>query len=626
MSLNVSAQPAICKTPTAAISLRLVVAGHVDHGKSTLIGRLLADTGSIADSRIESAKSAAQRRGQEFEPAFLLDALQIERNQGITVDTTEIHLRLANHQVTIIDVPGHHEFLRNMITGAASADAGLILVDAEAGLGAMTLKHAEMFSLLGIENLVVAINKMDLVGYSQQRYLALKGELEQLASKLALNLKAVVPVAARIGHNIVKPAAELSWYGGSTLLEAALGLSKIDGQLAEKPLRLSIQDVYRFNERRVTAGQLLCGKISVGDRVMLSPSGTHAKIAWIETARSGKCDAASAGDAIALGFDKPIFAERGQIICYPHEAPSIINKVKARIFWLQATPLVLGQTVSLRLATQEVPARITSLKLDDTTLSEISANMVAEAELDLDKPLACDTLANNTSMARFALCLNGAIFGGGNIIETLSAVRSTTAQNITPPEQALNYNQRKLRQHHRAGVIWLTGLSGAGKSSIAAIVEKQLFEQGWQTYLLDGDALRTGLNSDLGFSQADRQENIRRAGEVAALFASAGIVTLCAFISPFAADRQLAQAACHRAVGAGAFHEIYVNAQLASCEERDIKGLYKKARNGLISDFTGISSPYEPPANPSLIIHTDDESLNESAARLMDYIIKNLSH
>lgn len=609
-----------------AQKLKIVIVGHVDHGKSTLIGRLLFDTHSLPDGKIEQIQKACAAEGMDFEYAFLLDALLEEQEQNITIDTTQIQFRTPARNYVIIDAPGHKEFLKNMITGAASADAAVVLLDAREGLQEQTRRHGYLLSLLGVKQVLVAVNKMDLVEFSQETFTQLEKDYRAFLEPYDINPLYFVPMSAKHGHNIVKPSEKMPWFSGPTLL-AALDHLKQPPAPTDRALRFVVQDIYRFDERRLIAGRIESGQLKTGDELVFWPDRKRSKVKSIETwpADATKTQA-YAGQSVAITLEEQIFIQRGHIGSHTTDAPVEGHSFSARVFWLHDEPLRVGQSYTLKLGTQEVEARLVRVErlMDSATLtplnesrSEIGRNEVAELVWRSRQALAFDNSDVVQETGRFIVVQNGRIGGGGvifgaNYEPAANAVRSA---HITWTDESISREMRIDQFGHRGAVIWLTGLSGSGKSTLAVALEARLFKKGFATKLLDGDNLRHGLSSNLGFSDADRAENIRRAAEVGKLLAEAGLVVIISLISPFAKERENAANIC-RTAGIP-FAEVYVNAPLEICEQRDPKSLYKKARAGEVKGFTGIDSPYEPPTNPTLEIRTDLVSKEQSLEHLL---------
>ena len=600
--------------------LYLVVVGHVDHGKSTLIGRLLFDTHSVPDGKAERIQAACKAEGMEFEFAFLMDALLEEQAQNITMDTTRVPFRTPNRSFTIIDAPGHKEFLKNMITGAASADAAILLVDANEGLREQTRRHGFLLSLLGLKQVVVAVNKMDLVKYDQAVFDRIEVELTEFLGRLNVKPARFVPISAKHGEGLIAPSANTPWYKGPTLLSVLEGF-RASPPAAGAPLRLNVQDIYRFDERRIVAGLVQSGQVSVGDTLEFYPGNKRSRVRTIEAwpAKSegpGSVRTVGSGHSVALTLEEELFVERGQIGAPPDRPPSEGRVISARVFWLHAEPLRAGELVPLRIGTQQAEARVLGVQrtLDAVTLesntaqaSEVKRHEVAEVRLRVRRPIAFDISGSVPELGRFVL-IRGRRIAGGGVIDAVVADEDQEAGKGTPARRAAILG-------HRGAVVWLTGLSGSGKSTLAQALEARLLSSGILAAILDGDALRTGLSRNLGFSQDDRSENLRRATELAMHLADAGVVVIAALISPFREDRARAE---RRAEERGVpFVEVYINAPLAECEKRDPKNLYKRARAGEIPQFTGIDSPYEPPLSPDLELRTDRETVEQSLEKLL---------
>ncbi|HUK84138.1 MAG TPA: adenylyl-sulfate kinase [Verrucomicrobiae bacterium] len=610
--------------------LKIVIVGHVDHGKSTLVGRLFYDTGSLPEGKYEKIKASCEHRGMPFEWAFLMDGLQAERDQNITIETAQIWFRSPKRQYVIIDAPGHKEFLKNMVTGAASAEAALLLIDANEGVQEQSRRHGFLLSLLGIRQIAVVVNKMDLKGYSDKVFKSIEEEYRAFLAQLDIEPKLFIPIAAYHGDNIATKSKHMPWYNGPTVLEA---LDRFNIAQPEKdlPLRFTIQDVYRFDQRRILAGRVESGTVRVGDRILFSPRNKQSTVKSVESWPRGSREWASAGESIGITLTEQIFVERGQIGSHEEHAPIETDVFSAKLFWLGRQDLEVGRKVKLKLATTEVECHIQSIEkiIEASTLAEIdfrarhhiARNDVAEVTIRSKTPIAFDNYDRIVPTGRFVLVDKRQVCGGGVILkgeypdrrQVLSGVKS---QNISWTTGEITRAARERRNNHRGAVIWLTGLSGAGKSTIATELERELFLMGLHTYVLDGDNVRHGLSANLGFSPEDRTENIRRVGEVAKLFCDAGVLVITAFISPYRDDRRLARSI----VEEDDFIEVFVDAPLAVCEQRDPKGLYKKARAGQIASFTGVSAPYEPPESAELVVHTDRQTVNECVAHIIDYL------
>jgi bifunctional enzyme CysN/CysC len=613
-----------------AQKLRIVIVGHVDHGKSTLIGRLFHDTDSLPSGKVEQIRAASEAEGMEFEFAFLLDALLEEQAQNITIDTTQLPFRSSRREYVIIDAPGHKEFLKNMVTGAASADAAILLIDAHEGIQEQSKRHAYLLAMLGIRQIVVAVNKMDLVGFDQARFGDIRSEYAAFLEKLGITPGHFVPMSAKLGENIVSPSPKMPWHTGPSILGALDGFlepTPAEGQ----PLRLVLQDIYRFDERRILAGRIESGTLRVGQSIAFWPAGKTSRVRSIEAwgARQPPSEL-PAGSAAAITLEEQIFVERGQIGAAPEEGPSEGREFHASLFWLSAEPLVLNRPVALRMGTQNVEARVVEITrvLDSSTLEPmpgssgaVGKNEVADVRIRTRRPIAFDSHDRVGPTGRFVLYAGKRIGGGGIVREAAypNAAPTIASDNLTWTVSPVTREERAELLGHRGAVLWLTGLSGSGKSTLATGLDAQLHRRGIASTILDGDNLRHGLCSNLGFSQEDRSENIRRAGETAKLMAEAGLVVICSLISPFRADRARVRDICAR--DGVAFAEIYINAPLDVCESRDPRGLYRKARAGEIRDFTGIGSPYEPPQEPELELRTAEGTREDNLTTLLEYAL-----
>lgn len=634
-AVSLPSQPRILDQPAPANdrrALRVVIVGHVDHGKSTLVGRLLYETQSLPEGKFEQIQAVCSRRGMPFEWAFLMDALQAERDQNITIDVSQIWFHSETRPYVIIDAPGHKEFLKNMVTGAATADAAVLLIAANEGVQEQSRRHAYLLSMLGVGQVIVLVNKMDLVGYSDAVFREIEAQYRAFLEKLGVYPLTFVPIAARDGLNLVQPAPEqMPWYRGSTLLQA---LDRLEPAAvpADKPLRFVVQDVYRFDERRIIAGRVESGAVSVGDRLFFAPQDKESSVATIERWNAPPQASAVAGESIGITLTEQIFVERGQVAVHEHAPLIETNRFRARVFWMGQRPLALGRTYRLKLLTQEAECSVASIDrvIDASTLDASSSirravarNEVAELTLQTRGVVAMDNYDVNPVTGRFVLVDDKDVAGGGIVFGgryvNRAAVRS---ENIYWSEASTTPRSRRERNGHVPLVVWLTGLSGSGKSTLARSLERELFDRLMQVYVLDGDNVRHGLNSDLGFSPEDRVENIRRVAEVAKLMAEAGMVVITSFISPYREDRRRAR----QIVEAGKirFMEVYVAASLAACEERDPKHLYRKARAGEIKGFTGIDAPYEAPLRPDLVLPTEELSAEACVERLLDVLLPRL--
>ena len=598
---------------TTRPQVRIVIVGHVDHGKSTLVGRLLHETGSLPDGKLEMLRAVSARRGMPFEWSFLLDALQTERDQGITIDTTQIRFRTNARDVVLIDAPGHAEFLRNMITGASQADGAVLIIDALEGVRDQTRRHGYLLHLLGIKQVVVVVNKMDRVDFSAPRFAEISDEISAHLAGLGVNPAAIIPISARDGDGVKIHTPRIGWYRGPTVVEALDALEPAR-PLEALPLRLPVQAIYKFDDRRIVAGRIESGSLVAGDEIVIMPAGKIAKIKSVEswpvtslTAKQG------AGRSVGITLDRELFVERGDVIAHVGQSPQDTRRLRARIFWLHDKPLAVGAAILVRLGTREARAVVVAIdkavdpgELSSVENAAIGRNHVGEIDISLAQPIAADAYAHNPRLGRLVIELNGRIAGGGLVL-SVDAARRAVPVDIVPVESALRPDERSARYRHNGAVVWLTGLPGAGKSTLARALERRLFSRGGSPILLDGDTLRAGLNGDLGFSPEDRSENIRRIAEVATHLARNGHIAIVAAVSPARDDRAAA-----RRIADTAFREIYVATPAEVCEERDPKGHYAKARAGALKGFTGIGNDYQPPEKSELVIDTSRRPLTDA--------------
>lgn len=622
--------PATADAITREEQMKIVIVGHVDHGKSTLVGRLFHDTGSLPDGKFEQIKSMCEKRGMPFEWSFLMDALQAERDQGITIDTTQIWFKTPRRDYVIIDAPGHKEFLKNMVTGAASSEAALLIIDAKEGVKEQSKRHGYLLHLLGVQQVAVLVNKMDLVGYSEARFKEIEAEYRAYLKDIGVEATFFVPVSAREGDCMIAHSTNMEWYTGPTVVEALDRFTPLAAP-HDLPLRMPVQDVYKFDERRIIVGRIESGVLKVGDSISFSPTNTPAAIASIEEFGAEKNPTeAFAGQSVGITLTDQIFVERGHVAHHMQNMPFLSNQFRAKLFWLGHEPLVKGKRYKVKLGTAELMAEVKDVEMvvnTDTLAREksevVERNAVAEVLFHVRGMAALDDFANNARMGRFVVVDGYDVAGGGIVsLEGLVDLRvkqsAVKSKNIAHVDQRVTNESRSLYNGHTGGILWLTGLSGSGKTTLALELEQRLFAKGYQVYVLDGDNVRSGLNSDLGFAPEDRSENIRRVGEVAALFAQAGVIVITAFISPYADDRRRA-----RAASPDAFNIVHLSAPVEVCEARDVKGLYKKARAGKITDFTGVNAPYEEPENADVVIDTGHHDIETSVRMLEDYVERN---
>jgi len=605
---------------------RIVFVGHVDHGKSTLIGRLLFEAGALSDDKVEKVRTVSAKRGKQVEWAFLLDSFQAERDQGVTIDVSQIFFRSDHSNFVIVDAPGHREFLKNMVTGAAGADAAILIVDATEGVREQTRKHAYLLGLLGIPQVVVAVTKMDLVEFDEARFAEVESAVRAYLAEIGFAPQAIVPVSAVTGDNVLAAGKSMPWYSGISLMEA-LDRIAAPARVSQLPLRIPVQDVYKFDARRIIAGQVESGTLRVGDEVLFSPSNKTARVQSIEAWNTSPLPVeAHAEQAVGFTLDEQVFVERGEVVSHVEEPPVLTNVFRARLFWFSEKPLREGAKYRLKLGTAEYPVTVQSISriVDVDSLSgaeraHVDRHEVAEVILRSRSMIALDEAHHLRRTGRFVLVDDYRIVAGGTISmegypdqRQAITIRST---NVFEVEHGVTADARQRRNGHRGAMLWFTGLSGAGKSTLAVALERALFNKGYQAYVLDGDNVRQALSANLGFSPEDRAENIRRVAAAAALFGDAGFIVISAFISPYRADRERARAAC-----GAAFHEVHIKADLSICEQRDPKGLYKRARAGEIKEFTGVSAPYEAPESPDLEVDTGTSSIEDCLEQLVEYV------
>ncbi|CRI59804.1 sulfate adenylyltransferase subunit CysN [Pseudomonas sp. CCOS 191] len=597
--------------------LRFITCGSVDDGKSTLIGRLLLESGQITDDQLERLRTDSKRHGTlagELDFALLVDGLIAEREQGITIDVAYRYFTTPRRKFIVADTPGHEQYTRNMITGASTADVAVLLVDASQGLQTQTRRHAYLASLIGVRHIVLAINKMDLVNYDAQTFAKIAAAFETASESLAFTSVTAIPLSALHGDNVTQRSAQTPWYQGPTLLAY---LETLDVSIPTDPRPVfPVQWVNHPDSNfRGFSGSLTSGRLATGDEVRVTASGQTANIARIVTA-DGDLQEAGSEAAVTLVLDRDIDASRGDILSSTEQPLDMTDQFEATLVWMHDEPGLIGRVYEMKLATQWAGASITNLKyrIDVNTQAHESCralglNDIAVATLALTKPLVFDTYARSRALGGFIL-----IDKYSRITVAAGMIRHNLrrAQNVHRQALSIGREHRERLNGHRGRVIWFTGLSGSGKSTLANALEKELHAQGMRTYVLDGDNVRQGLNKDLGFTDADRVENIRRVAEVAKLMMDAGLIVMTAFISPFRAEREMAR----ELIGAEHFIEVFVDTPLEVCEQRDPKGLYKKARTGLIPNMTGISSPYEAPMEPDLTVDTTTMS-PEDVLKLM---------
>ena len=599
--------------------LRFITCGSVDDGKSTLIGRLLYDSKMIFEDQLAALEADSRKvgtQGGDLDFALLVDGLAAEREQGITIDVAYRFFSTDKRKFIVADTPGHEQYTRNMVTGASTADVAIILVDARKGVLTQTRRHSYLVSLLGIKRVVVAINKMDLVDYSHEVFGAIEQEYRDFAARIGLEEMTFIPLSALKGDNIVVPSANTPWYHGPTLL-GFLETVKVDDDLAEQPFRMPVQWVNRPNlDFRGFSGRIVGGSIKPGDPIRVLPAGTTSTVDRIVT-MDGDLDEAIAGQSVTLTLADEIDVSRGDVICGSDDPAEVADQFEAHVVWMHEDEMLPGRRYLMKIGARTVGVTIgrPKYRVDVNSLEQLAAttlelNEIGVCNISLDRPVPFDPYDTNRDMGGFIVIdkLTNVTVGAGLLHFALRRSHNIHWQDVRVDKAA-----RAGQNSHAPAVVWLTGLSGSGKSTIANIIESKLHTLGVRTYLLDGDNVRHGLNRDLGFTDADRVENIRRIAEVAALMVDAGLVVLVSFISPFRAERRLAR----EAVEEGEFIEVHVDTPLALAEQRDPKGLYAKARRGELVNFTGIDSPYEPPEAPEVRIDTAVTSAEAAADEII---------
>ncbi|HEM7894340.1 MULTISPECIES: sulfate adenylyltransferase subunit CysN [Burkholderia] len=605
--------------------LRFITCGSVDDGKSTLIGRLLYESNMLFDDQLTQLEADSKKvgtQGGELDFALLVDGLSAEREQGITIDVAYRFFATARRKFIVADTPGHEQYTRNMITGASTAELAVILIDARKGVLTQTRRHSHLVALIGIRRVVLAINKMDLVDYDRAVFERIDADYRAFAAELGLAEIVSIPMSALRGDNVIAPGTRMPWYAGPTLMQHLDTLPLAARVTRDEPFRLPVQWVNRPHLNfRGYAGSIASGEIRVGERVRVLPSGKESRVASVITQR-GESDIARAGDAVTLTLADEIDISRGDMIARADAPPEVADQFEATLVWMHDAPLLPGRPYLVKLGTQTVGATCATpkYKVDVNTREHLAArtlalNEIGVCNLSFDRPVAFDPYDRNRHTGGFIVIdrFTNDTVGAGMLHFALRRAHNVHWQAVDVDRAA-----RAAQKAQTPRIVWLTGLSGAGKSTIANLVEKRLHVLGKHTYLLDGDNVRHGLNRDLGFTEADRVENIRRVAEVARLMLDAGLITLVSFISPFRSEREMARALA----GPDEFVEVFVDTPLAVAEERDPKGLYKKARRGELKHFTGIDSPYEPPARPELRVDTVAESPDEAAGRIVAYLLR----
>ena len=596
--------------------LRFITCGSVDDGKSTLIGRLLYESKMLFEDQMEALVADSKKvgtQGGELDFALLVDGLAAEREQGITIDVAYRFFSTDQRKFIVADTPGHEQYTRNMVTGASTADVAIVMIDARRGVLTQSRRHSYLASLIGIRKIVLAVNKMDLMGYSEKIFNDIVADYREFAKKINLEDITAIPMSALRGDNITEQSEHMPWFHGTTLM-GYLETVEIDEARQQKlPFRMPVQWVNRPNlDFRGFAGCIASGQIHPGDSVRILPSGRVSKVARIVT-QDGDLQQAVAGQSITMTLADEVDCSRGDVIAVADAPPDVADQFQVTLIWMHEQPMLGGRPYLMKISGKTIPVTFAAPKykinvntLEHLAAKELALNEIGVCNLSSSQPIAFDAYADNRETGSFILIdrLSNSTVGAGLIDFSLRR-----SQNIHMQHVSVSQKDRSERLQQKPALLWFTGLSGAGKSTIANLLEARLHARGRHTYLLDGDNVRHGLNRDLGFTDADRVENIRRVAEVARLMTEAGLIVLVSFISPFRAERQMAR----ERFGDGEFIEIFVDVPLEVAESRDVKGLYRKARAGLIPNFTGIDAPYEAPLAPELHLRTDQHSAEELA-------------
>jgi bifunctional enzyme CysN/CysC len=604
--------------------LRFITCGSVDDGKSTLIGRLLYDSKMIFEDQLSALEADSKRvgtQGQEIDFALLVDGLAAEREQGITIDVAYRFFATEKRKFIVADTPGHEQYTRNMVTGASTADLAIILVDARKGVLTQTRRHSYLAHLLGIRNIILAVNKMDLIGYDKAIFDRIALAYRAFANEIGITSFHAIPISGFKGDNITAKSDNTPWYKGVSLIEQ-LENAPVDAERDEaKPFRLPVQWVNRPHlDFRGFSGLIASGTVKVNDPVRILPSGKTSTVSRIVT-MDGDLKSAVAGQSVTLCLADEVDCSRGCVIAMADTPPQVADRFEASIIWMADEPMIAGRSYWIKTATQAASATLQAPKyeinvntLEQRAAKTLELNAIGVAEISTDKPIIFEAYTENKTLGGFILIdkISNATVAAGLLNFSLRR-----AQNIHRQAVDISREMHASLKNQKAAVLWLTGLSGAGKSTIANLVEKKLHRMNRHTFLLDGDNVRHGLNKDLGFTEADRIENIRRVGEVARLMADAGLIVITAFISPFRAERQMVR----EMLPPGEFIEVHIDTPLAEAEARDVKGLYKRARSGVLKNFTGIDSPYEAPESPEIRIDTTVMNAEEAADRIVEALI-----
>ena len=604
--------------------LRFLTCGSVDDGKSTLIGRLLYDSKLLFDDQVNTLERDSRKHGttgEEIDFALLLDGLEAEREQGITIDVAYRFFATSKRKFVVADTPGHEQYTRNMATGASTADVAVILVDSRKGVLTQTLRHTYIARMMGIRHVVLAVNKMDLAGHSSGRFHEIVAAYLKIAEDLGFDSIIPIPMSARYGDNLTRKTESMTWYSGPTLLEYLEELD-VSSSVSAEAFRMPVQWVNRPDLNfRGYSGLIVAGTVRVGDEIIVAASGTPARVERIVTA-DGDLDQAEAGESITLVLDREIDVSRGDVLASAEDRPEVSDQFAAEMLWMNEDHLLPGRSYLLKIGATTTPASVSALKhkIDINTFekqpcTKLEINEIGLCNIACARPVVFDPYHQIRDMGAFILIdrFTNQTVGAGMIRFGLRR-----ASNIHRHAMDVDKEARARIKGQTPSVLWFTGLSGAGKSTVANIVERKLTEAGLHTYSLDGDNVRHGLNRDLGFTDVDRVENIRRIGEVAKLFVDAGLIVTCSFISPFRSERQMVR----ELLDEGEFVEVFVDTPIEVCMERDPKGLYKKARSGEIKNFTGMDSPYEAPQEPEIRVDTSRVSAEEAADEVIAYLLE----
>ena len=604
--------------------LRFITCGSVDDGKSTLIGRLLYDSKMIFEDQLAALENDSRRvgtQGQDIDFALLVDGLAAEREQGITIDVAYRFFATEKRKFIVADCPGHEQYTRNMVTGASTADCAVILIDARKGVLVQTRRHSFLCQQLGIRNLVLAVNKMDLIDYDETKFNAIVSDYAKFAESIGIESFHAVPISGLAGDNITSRSDNTDWYGGPVLIDLLETMQISNTASQEMPFRMPVQWVNRPNlDFRGFSGLIASGTVKPGDELRSLPSGKTSTVKSVVT-MDGELDEAVAGQSITITLEEEIDCSRGDVLATADDPPEVADQFETTIVWMDDEPLVVGRGYWLKLGTQMVSVTIAEPKyeIDVNTMEHLASqtlnlNQIGVCEITTDRRIVFDPYTENRALGGFILIdkITNHTVGAGMLHFSLRR-----SQNVHWQPTDITRDHHASMKNQTPRVLWFTGLSGSGKSTIANEVEKKLALMNRHTFLLDGDNVRHGLNKDLGFTEADRIENIRRIGEVAKLMADAGLIVLTAFISPFRAERKMVR----DMLPEGEFVEIFVDTPLEVAEERDVKGLYRKAREGKLKNFTGIDSPYEPPEQPEIRVNTVDMSVDEAADHIIAQIL-----